>query len=73
MVAGSRVKTGEINTPFGHEIIGFSVTVGGITDQATVQRSWDDIYKILHSQAIPIQIFEEKDEEGKFKLIVVEA
>lgn len=54
-------------SPFGTEIVGFKVTIGGITDPATIQRTYEDIEKIFKSNQANFKIHEEKTPEGKFK------
>lgn len=47
--------------------MGFIITVGGVTDPATIQRTYEDIDKIFKSDPDNFKIHEEKDAMGKFK------
>lgn len=66
-----RYESGQIITPFGSDIIGIRITVGGILDQATVKRTYDDIEAIFKSNNESFKTFEEKTENGTFKSYVV--
>lgn len=57
-------------SPFGTEFVGFKVTIGGVTDPASIQRTYDDIEKILRRE--PYKIHEEKTSNGTFRSYTVE-
>lgn len=62
-----KFEKGKLTTPFGTEFVGFIITVGGITDPATIQRTYEDIDKIFKSNPETFKTHEEKDANGKFK------
>lgn len=67
-----QVATGNLYTPDGTPYVGFKVTIGGVTDPASIERTYEDIERILHSNQQPYKVFEEKTEYGTFKSYTVE-
>ena len=67
-----RFQKGKLTTPDGADFVGFIITVGGITDPASIQRTYEDIDKIFKSNPESFNTHEVKDENGKFKSYVVE-
>lgn len=66
------MRIGRVLTPLGEEINGFEVTIGGVTDPALIQQSYDDINAIFHSNPDRYKVTEEHDENGHFKRFVVQ-
>lgn len=54
-------------SPFGTEYIGFKVTIGGITDPSMIERTYQDVDKIIKSNPESFYTKEERDESGGFK------
>lgn len=71
-MAGVRIKRGRLVSPGGEEYLGFSVTLGGITDPASIERSYKDIDRIFKANPGSYSVKEERDAEGKFKSFIVE-
>ena len=71
LVAGVRVKTGKVMSPFGTEVVGFKVSIGGITDPAQIKRTYEDIDRIFKSNNKDFKVYEEKSKDGKFKSFTV--
>ena len=65
LVKGIRIKTGNLTTPSGEPYRGFVVSVGGITDPASIERTYNDIDKIFKSNPGTYKIKEERV-DGKF-------
>ena len=49
-----------------------TITIGGITDPALIERTYEDIDKIFKSQPEKFKVKEFRDSEGKFKSMIVE-
>ena len=60
-------KEGHLTTPGGVDFVGFIITVGGITDPAEIQRTYEDIDAIFKSRPDTFKTHEERDEFGHFK------
>ena len=67
-----RVEKGNLVTPSGTPYSGFKVTVGGITDPASVQRTYSDIEAILSQYKTEYKTHEEHKPDGTFKSYTVE-
>ena len=72
VVRGIRIETGRIKTPYGSEINGFKVTIGGIQDPAEIKRSYDDIERIFKSNEKTFKVTEEHNPNGTFKTYTAE-
>ncbi len=59
--------------PDGTAYRGFKVTIGGITDPATIKRTYDDIEAIFKSNQTKFKIHEEHTPAGTFKSYSVES
>ena len=49
------------------------MTIGGVTDPGEIERSYDDIEKILKGNKVAYKIYETKTESGTFKSYTVES
>jgi hypothetical protein len=72
IVAGARIEVGRVKTLDGVEVNGFKVTIGGITDPASIERSYEDIERIFKSNESKFRVEEETTQDGKFKKYVVQ-
>ena len=72
LISNTRVETGKVTSPFGTEIVGFKVTIGGVTDPATIERKYDDIEAILKKSKVKFEIHESRYPTGRFKSYSVE-
>ena len=70
-IAGIRIKTGKVMTPFGNEVNGFEVSFGEAIDPAQVEHNYDDIAKIFKSNPGSYKVSEERV-DGKFRRFIVE-
>lgn len=61
------MSTGRLTTPFGTPYIGFKVTIGGVSDPAMTERTYEDIDKIFKSNPGDYHVKEERDANGKFQ------
>jgi len=68
LVAGIKIETGELETPGGEKYRGFKITIGGI--QGEVERTYEDIEKILKSNEVNFKTHEEST-NGKFQSYTV--
>ena len=59
-------KKGKLTTPDGTDFVGFIISVGGVTDPAEIQRTYEDIEKIFKSQPDKFITHEERDKDGHF-------
>lgn len=66
-------KSGKLKTPFGDEFNGFIVTIGGVTDPASIHRNYEDVDRIIKSDPETYIIHEERDEQGRFKSYSIRA
>ena len=66
------MKQGRLISPSGVEYTGFSITLGGITDPVSIERSYEDIEKILHQNKVEYKIHEEHKPDGTFKSYMVQ-
>ena len=66
MVANTRIQTGKLISPFGTSYVGFMVTIGGVVDPAMIERTYEDIDRIIKSNPEAFHMKEERDKEGKF-------
>ncbi len=48
------------------------MTLGGITDPGLIERSYEDLNKILKSNPDNYKVTETRDENGKFESFIVE-
>ena len=53
--------------------MGVQISIGGISNPADVQRTYEDIERILHSNKQPYKEVETRTEQGTFKSFVIEA
>lgn len=60
-------QKGKLTTPDGTDFVGFIITVGGITDPAMIQQTYEDIDAIFKANPEKFVIHEERDEVGHFK------
>lgn len=58
--------------PFGTEINGFKVSILSSTDPSTIERTYEDIERILRGNRQPFKEVEEKTPSGTFKSFVIE-
>lgn len=58
-------------SPSGVEFNGVEISLGGITDPASIVRTYDDIERILHQNKTPYKITETKTDAGTFKSYLV--
>ena len=72
LLASVRIETGNLTTPSGEEYHGFKVTIGKEFDSSNVQRTYDDIEKILGKNNIAYKVEEERRINGTFKSYTVE-
>lgn len=63
---------GKVITPFGTEVNGFEVTIGGGKDSSEIERRYDDIQKIFKSNPSDYKVHEERSDSGTFKKFIVE-
>ena len=71
-LSGVKIESGRLQTPSGTEFIGFKVTIGGVTDPASVTRTYDDIERILGKNKVDFKTHEEKSPNGTFRSYTVE-
>lgn len=64
------METGKLVSPFGHEYVGFKVTLLG--DNPDVSRTYADIDRIVRSQPSEFKVREVRDTNDKFKSFSVE-
>lgn len=48
------------------------MTIGGITDPSTIERSYNDITAILRANRGPYKVTEERTPDGRFKSLIIE-
>ena len=60
---------GKLTSPLGTEYTGFKVTLIG--DNPNVERTYEDIDRILHQNKVAYKIHEERDSDGHFKSFTV--
>ena len=71
MYENVQFQKGKLTTPFGTEFVGFIITIGGITDPASIQRTYEDIDAIFKAHPEEYKVYEEKDSLGHFKSYAV--
>lgn len=54
-------------TPSGEEYTGFSVTIGGITDPAEINRNYDDLAAIFKANQANFKVSERRHPDGTFQ------
>ena len=59
-------------TPGGILYKGFKVSIGGIQNPAQVERTYEDIEKIIRGNNLPFKTHEEKTSTGTFRSYIVE-
>jgi len=63
-----RIEVGELTTPDGTPYKGFKVSIGGgITDPATIERTYEDIDKIFKANPGEYKVKETRTPDGKFQ------
>ena len=72
LVANVRIETGKLTSPNGEDFTGFIITIGEITNPASIQRSYEDINKIFKANPGNYKVSEHRDSEGHFKSFSVE-
>lgn len=72
-IENTQLETGRLTSPFGTEFVGVRITIGEVTDPATIKRTYEDIDEIFKSNPDSFTVKEERDEKGRFKSFVVEA
>ena len=73
LVAGARIETGNLTTPDGTPYRGFKVSIGGVSDPSSVERTYADIEKILGRDKVSFKTHEETTPSGTFKSYSIEA
>ena len=71
-VKNTRITVGRVYTPFGEEVNGFKVTIGGVLNPEDIKRTYEDIDKVFKSNPGKHKVHDEHDENGKFKSFIVE-
>lgn len=71
-VQNVKVEHGKLTTPDGTPFFGVKISIGEITDPATIKRTYDDIEKIMGRNQVPFKIHEEKTAAGTFRSYSVE-
>lgn len=66
------MERGRLISPFGTEFVGFRVTLGGISNPALLNRTYDDIEKILGLHNQKFKTHEESNPDGTFRSYTVE-
>ena len=64
-------QRGKLTTPNGTDFGGFIITIGGITDPALIQQTYEDIDAIFKARPEKYKVHEERDADGKFLSYVV--
>lgn len=65
------MERGRLISPFGTEYVGLKITVGGVSDPALIERNYEDIKRILHSNQQPYQEIETKTPQGTLKSFTI--